>query len=100
MNKPTYHIFFSRLANRLRISILSSLIKKPKSVSELVKELKQEQSKISHALKALSACKIVNSTKKGKKRIYSINKTIKPIFKLIEKHEKQFCKTCPCTCEK
>lgn len=99
MKNSTYHIFFGRLANKLRIDIINSLLEKPRSVSQLVSELKQEQSKISHALKALSSCRIVNSIKKGKQRIYSLSKTISPILKAIKDHEKCLCKTCPMRCK-
>lgn len=100
MNNKSYHIFFSKLSNKLRIDIISSLSKSPKTVSQLVTELKQEQSKISHALKALSTCKIVQSMKDGKNKIYRLSKTIKPILKLIEEHEKSCCKSCICGCLK
>ena len=53
MRKNTYHVFFSNLANPLRIDIISCLRDGDKNVSELVKELKVEQSKLSHALKSL-----------------------------------------------
>lgn len=99
MKSSTYHVFFSRLSNKLRIDIITSLLQTPKPVSQLVSELKQEQSKISHALKALLACKIVKFTKKGKQRIYSLSKTITPILKAIKDHEKCFCKTCPMRCK-
>ena len=93
MNKNTYHIFFSKLSSKLRIDIISSLEKKPKSVSELSNELKIEQSKLSHALKELKNCNIVKVEKKGKQRIYSLSKTIIPILKLIECHGKN-CTKC------
>lgn len=92
MNNSTYHIFFSNLSNPLRISIVTSLRKKEKSVSELIEELNVEQSKISHALKSLKNCKIVEAKQKGKQRIYSLNKkTIIPILNLIDKHATKFC---------
>lgn len=91
----TYHIFFSKLANPLKISILASLKEKSKSVLELSKDLKIEQSKLSHALASLRGCNIVNVVKKGKKRIYNLNKkTILPMLKLIDKHEKCYCEKC------
>ena len=93
MNKNTYHIFFSKLSNKLRIDIISSLEKKPKAVSELSNELKIEQSKLSHALKELKDCNIVKVEQKGKQRIYSLSKTITPILKLIECHS-QGCGMC------
>ena len=89
----TYHMFFSNLANPLRIDIVLALRKKEKSVSELVKDLKVEQSKISHALSYLRCCNIVNVKQKGKLRIYFLNKsTIVPMLDLIDKHAKTFCK--------
>ena len=92
----TYHIFFSKLSNKLRIDIISSLEKKPKSVSELSDELKIEQSKLSHALKELKNCNIVKVEKKGKQRIYSLSKTIIPILKLIGCHSRScgICRGC------
>lgn len=92
-NKNTYHIFFSNLANPLRIKIISALKKNSKSVSDLVKDLKVEQSKLSHALKNLRNCNLVEFKQKGKERIYSLNrKTLIPILKLIDKHSKENCK--------
>jgi len=92
MNNQTYHVFFSKLSNPLRIDIISSL-EKPKSVSQLSKELKVEQSKISHALKELRNCNIVQIKQEGKKRIYSLSKTIIPILRLIDCHSKT-CSKC------
>ena len=93
MNYKTYHVFFSKLANPLRIKIITSLDKKEKSVSELVFELKIEQSKLSHALKELKECNIVNFKQEGKKRIYSLTPSIVPILRLIECHSKE-CDEC------
>ena len=94
MNNRTYNIFFSKLANPLRIDIITSLDNSPKSVSELAEELKVEQSKLSHALKELRECNIVNVHQDGKKRVYSLSKTIIPILKLIECHSKGCCDKC------
>jgi len=94
MKSSTYHVFFSKLSNPLRIDIISSLEKKPKSVSELSEELKIEQSKLSHALKELRECNIVKAEQEGKKRVYSLSKTIIPILRLIECHSKGCCDKC------
>lgn len=89
----TYHIFFTNLANPLRVKIISSLKNKVKNVTELSKELNVEQSKISHSLKLLRHCNIVNVKQSGKERIYSLNKkTIVPILKIIDNHSKLFCR--------
>ena len=93
MNK--YYLFFGNLANPLKIGIISALKERNMSVLELAEKLNIEQSKLSHALTSLRHCNIVQVKKKGKKRIYSLNKkTILPILKIIDKHEKIFCKKC------
>ena len=88
MNNKTYNIFFSKLANPLRIDIVTSLDNRPKSVGELSEELKVEQSKLSHALGELKECNIVQVKTEGKKRIYSLTPSIIPILRLIECHSK------------
>lgn len=96
MKSKTYNIFFSKLSNPLRIDIISSLDEKSKSVSELVEDLNVEQSKLSHALKELKDCNIVQAKKEGKKRVYSLSRTIIPILRLIDCHAKNCikCKGC------
>lgn len=96
-NFSTYHIFFRNLANPLKIKIISALKDNKCSVNDLSYELGVEQSKISHALALLKKCNIVDVEKKGKERIYSLNKnTIVPMFKLIDEHSKSFCKCKEC----
>lgn len=93
LNHESYHIFFTNLANPLRIGIILSLRKKERNVTQISKELNVEQSKISHALTMLKCCKIVTLKQKGKQRIYSLNKkTIIPILKIIDKHADTHCK--------
>lgn len=96
MTKETYYLFFGKLANKLKVEIISALKEKSMSVNELVKKLKVEQSKLSHALAGLRACSIVLAEREGKERIYSLNKeTITPMLEIIDRHEKKFCK-CGC----
>lgn len=94
MKNSTYYIFFKNLSNSLRIKIISSLTRKPSSVSELSKKLKIEQSKLSHSLSSLRKCRIVRVSTAGKRRIYSLNeKTILPILGMIDKHAKTYCRS-------
>ena len=96
-NFSTYHIFFRNLANPLKIKIISALKEKESSVSDLTYKLKVEQSKISHALALLRKCNIVNVEKKGKERVYSLNKkTIIPLLRMIDEHSKSFCNCKEC----
>ena len=97
-SNKTYHMFFTNLANPLKIDIITNLRDKEKSVTELSVDLGVEQSKVSHALSSLKCCNIVKVTQKGKSRIYSLNKkTIIPMLDLIDNHSKTFCKgICNC----
>ena len=91
----TYHHFFGNLSNPLKVDIILSLRKKEKNVTEISKDLKGEQSKISHSLASLKKCNIVQSKQKGKQRIYSLNKkTIVPMLELIDKHAQAQCNKC------
>ena len=93
VNHQTYHVFFTKLANPLKMGIVLCLRNKGMSVSEITHELQVEQSKISHALASLKNCNIVEVEQKGKLRIYSLNKsTIIPMLKLIDQHARTHCK--------
>ena len=94
-----YNIFFTNLANPLKVKIILLLRNREMNVTELTKSLKVEQSKISHALKSLRNCKIVILEQRGKERFYSLNKeTILPMLNLIDKHASINCKN-KCFCE-
>ncbi len=97
INHRSYHIFFANLANPLKIGIILALRVKDSNVTQLTKELVVEQSKISHALKLLKSCNIVNVKQKGKERVYSLNKeTIVPMLELIDRHALIHCKNKCC----
>lgn len=93
--KNKCHLFFETLSTKLKIDIITKLKEKQLSVNELSSQLKQERSKVSHALLSLHKCNFVKFRKDGKKRIYSLNtETILPLLLLIEKHIKKYCKIC------
>lgn len=82
-----YAKFFDTLGNQNRIHILNTLRKAPKSVSEIIEETGLEQTAISHSLRKLEETGFVNVQRRGKFRIYTINrKTIEPLLILIDKH--------------
>ncbi len=91
--EPMPLLFFRGLSNRLKIDIILALKKRNMNVSQLGKELRVEQSKLSHALASLKHCSIVHCERKGKNMVYSLNKdTILPILKLIDKHVNKYSK--------
>ncbi|MGD8546212.1 MAG: metalloregulator ArsR/SmtB family transcription factor [Candidatus Bathyarchaeota archaeon] len=88
----TCHLFFSTLSTPSRLGILEALEESPRNVSQLVNSLNQEQSMISHNLKSLARCGFVFVEKKGRERVYFLNREImEPMFKLIDKHMKKYC---------
>jgi DNA-binding transcriptional ArsR family regulator len=84
--------FFSTLANPTRLAIIELLYEKPRSVTELVEELGQEQSMVSHNLRPLTRCKFVKRRRDGKNNVYHLNhETIDPILAAIENHAEKYC---------
>ncbi|MEI6732211.1 MAG: metalloregulator ArsR/SmtB family transcription factor [archaeon] len=82
-----YKIFFGTLVSQSRLQIINLLRKGKMNVSEIVKELKADQSAVSHDLARLRECGFVKITNDGKYRYYSLNEeTIKPLMTLIDKH--------------
>ncbi len=93
MLKKPYKLFFGTLANEQRLKIINFLRKGPKNVTQICKELNFNQTTVSHNLRRLKTCSFIFNKKKGKERIYSLNKeTIKPLMDLIDKHTDKFCK--------
>jgi len=90
MNKDLfelYGIFFKTLSNETRFKIIRLLIKGPKSVNEISKKLKFEQSRVSHNLKKLECYGFVTLKSKGRQRIYHIDKKyVLPIINNVDKY--------------
>ncbi len=86
-----------------RFNILELLQKnKEMSVNGLVSKLKKDQPLISHHLKALKQCKIVNSKENGKSTMYFIsNKEISKLINSIVKTGQKIAVICEdpaCNC--
>lgn len=92
MKPKSYDSFFANFSNRTKLAIVLCLRDGPRSVNEIVEEIGDEQSNVSHNLKNMAACGILKVKKDGKKRIYSLNKkTAIPILKAVEKHVGNYC---------
>jgi ArsR family transcriptional regulator len=82
-----FSLLFKALANEYRISILNLLRTGPRNVGQIAKELRLEQTIVSHSLRCLAFCGLVTSKRLGKMRIYSLNlETVEPILRLGDKH--------------
>lgn len=87
-----YKIFFGTLVSESRLKIVNFLRNGKKNVSEIIHELKMDQTAASHDLSRLKQCGFVKSEIEGKFRYYKLNEeTIKPLMELIDKHMSQHC---------
>ena len=87
-----YKIFFGTLVSESRLKIINLLRKGKKNVSEIVNELKMNQTAVSHDLARLKKCGFVKIESIGKFRYYRLNKkTIKILMNIIDKHMSEHC---------
>ncbi|MEK6918835.1 MAG: metalloregulator ArsR/SmtB family transcription factor [Nanoarchaeota archaeon] len=87
-----YKIFFGTLVSDSRLKIINLLRDGKKNVSQIIGELKMDQTAVSHDLSRLKKCGFVKVDVNGKFREYSLNgETIKPLMSLIDKHMSQYC---------
>jgi len=87
MKCKSYETFFVNFSNKSKLNIITALRNEPLNVKTITKKINEEQSAVSHNLKKLSACHVLDVKKAGKERIYSLNKdTVIPILRLVEKH--------------
>ena len=88
----TCHRFFSVLSNPTRLAALETLMEGSMNVGQLAESLGQEQSMVSHNLRPLVRCRFVEVERRGKERLYSVNRdTLDPLFKLVERHAESYC---------
>jgi len=88
-----YRQFFKAFSNKTRLEIISLLRSHQKNVSQIVKSLGYEQSRISHNLRCLEQCGFVISKSNGKERFYRLDKShIIPILNQIDKHIERYSK--------
>lgn len=61
------------IGNVNRYHILESLMKGPKTVSDIVRDVKLSQPAVSQHLKALKSSNLVTDTRKGKEVLYTLD---------------------------
>ncbi len=80
-------LLFKVLSNETRLRIIDSLRGGDRSVTELCEKTQENQTRISHELRCLTVCGVVNYERDGKRIIYSLNKkTVLPILEAADKH--------------
>ncbi len=84
-------LLFKVLANDVRLRLIETLSTGEKSVSELCDETGEEQTRVSHELRCLTVCGLVNQRREGRRIIYSLNrKTVLPILETADRHAAKF----------
>ena len=87
-----YKIFFGTLVSESRLKIINLLRNGKKNVTQIIEELKMDQTAASHDLARLKQCGFVSSEIEGKFRYYKLNEqSIKTLMEIIEKHMLQHC---------
>jgi len=87
-----YKIFFGTLVSESRLRIINLLRKGKKNVSQIINELKMDQTSVSHDLARLKTCGFVTVEINGKFRYYMLNEeTIKPLIEIIDRHMSLYC---------
>ena len=87
-----YKVFFGTLVSEPRLRIINSLRKGKRNVSQIIRELKMDQTSVSHDLSRLKQCGFVSSETEGKYRYYKLNEqSIKTLMEIIEKHMLKYC---------
>ena len=92
---------FETLSNQLRLDIITLLQKGNMNVTQLATATKAERSRVSHALQALRRCHLVQTAKRGREIVYTLNKET-PVFKeargnifgLVAQHCRTNCAVC------
>lgn len=98
MLSEAHRAFLQTIGNPKRVALMLLLLRKPLTVTELVKRSHMEQSTVSHHLRRLRLCTFVRVQARGKRRIYTVNEeTAGPLFRLMERHVQKYCrKFCSC----
>ena len=90
----TCYTFFSTMANPTRLAALEHLREGPMNVSQLAEALDQEQSMVSHNLRPLVLCRFVHVERRGRERVYTLNReTLEALFNIVENHAEKYCPT-------
>ncbi len=82
MNRPASK-YFSALSNPTRLAIILSLLKGEKCVKELVKELRVEQSVVSHNIRQLAEAGLLKQRREAKFVFVSLTDKAYPLLKLL-----------------
>lgn len=91
-SNEAYYLFFSTLSSRTNLAIIDVLRKKPKSVSEISKELNQQKTVILHHIKQLEHRAVIRSEKSKAEHLYSLNKEIiEPLSEILEFYARKYC---------
>lgn len=80
------------VGSEIRYKILQTLEEGEKSVREIMEDLDEEQSLVSHHLKSLRECKLISKRREGRKTIYRItDSSVLRFMDQVDDLSKKFC---------
>ncbi len=82
--------FLFAISDYSRFAILAALLKRSMCVNEIVRETGIGQSNASHHLLCLANCGFVTVERKGKERVYRLNREARPIIRGMLTHIKGY----------
>ncbi len=86
-----YKRLFKAFSNETRFRIICLLRKGPLTAKAICKKTGFEQSRVSHNLKCLINCGFAHFEKKGKWKIYSLDKdAILPMMEILDEHVERY----------
>ena len=88
MKAEDYQLFFSALSNKNRLKIVNFLRKGPTSVNEIVSSTGLKQANVSRSLACLLQCGFVDVSQKGRRRMYKLNGSTRPLLSAADRHMK------------
>ncbi len=93
LGKTETKAFLFAISDYNRFAILAALLERDMCVNEIVKETGIGQSNTSHHLLCLANCGFVTVKRKGKERVYALNKEVRPIIRGMLSHIKGYKKS-------
>ncbi len=90
IGKTETKAFLFAMSDYNRFAILVALLKRDMCVNEIVKETGIGQSNASHHLLCLTNCGFVTVKRKGKERVYKLNKEVRPIIRGMLSHIREY----------
>ena len=84
-------LFFLALANQNRLRMLELLSREALTVGEIQRRLGLDQTTVSHSLKCLAFCGFVSYWRRGRNKIYYVDKqSVRDLLRIADEHVRKY----------